>query len=678
MILMAMSYLTVMANLCGMNSMKKLFLILSLFLASTVFAGQQGSYPNPNLPLTGLERMLSWQAGHSVEITPQEIIPSYNRTAAEIAAGVTPVNYGYPPGNVLRYGADSTGAADSTAAFTNDLSANTVVNIPAGTFKLSTVSVLQVFGKRLIGAGENATILSFPNETGYAIQVGGTDIAAPALIGFQLEGNANAAGGILLSEAGIGVRRGLFQDVYVTGFTKAGTYAWDIQGNANNGIYYNTFINCAAGGDGPGVDNANGWRLWTTDAPTQPNRVNENTFIQDTADFTAGDGFYVNYASDDNFVGIDREVNSGWGFNLQGQDLAIGISGGDSENNTAGSINIGGAGSDVHVFGGNITEATGGTWTASDQYLPGGIQQSGQFGVEPSGTVTISPFSGSSSALAVTSPATFTNTQMNDPATSLLNGLSPLTEYQAAQGNQYTTDGIIGGVLVPSSATVFQVNGITGYVKNTSSTVAGVGIYGQGRCVASTNGARCWGSNLVSTDVTDAGHSPTVTSTLFGLETDVAPMNSGDGANGQVALINSSLLSNYTANTAFLAGGNYRNQGDKWGFGFETQDAGAVAAFAAGALCLTGSCGSQDIRFYYGGGAGTWIDVSADSSGNLVLPIVKLPPYTVSTLPACNAGNKGDLAYVTDATSPTYNGSLTGGGSVVVSVFCNGTSWTSH
>ena len=48
--------------------------------------------------------------------------------------------------------------------------------------------------------------------------------------------------------------------------------------------------------------------------------------------------------------------------------------------------------------------------------------------------------------------------------------------------------------------------------------------------------------------------------------------------------------------------------------------------------------------------------------------------YTVATLPA---GVTGARAYVTDATSPTYNGALTGGGTVVVPVFYNGSAWVS-
>jgi len=54
---------------------------------------------------------------------------------------------------------------------------------------------------------------------------------------------------------------------------------------------------------------------------------------------------------------------------------------------------------------------------------------------------------------------------------------------------------------------------------------------------------------------------------------------------------------------------------------------------------------------------------------------VRLKGYTVATLPA---GTVGDMAYVTDATAPTYNGALTGGGAVTISVFYNGSAWVSH
>lgn len=61
------------------------------------------------------------------------------RTLSEIAAGVTPTNYYYPEGNLLRYGADPTGVNISTTAIQNAINvANQTtgrqVDAPAGTF----------------------------------------------------------------------------------------------------------------------------------------------------------------------------------------------------------------------------------------------------------------------------------------------------------------------------------------------------------------------------------------------------------------------------------------------------------------------------------------------------------------------------------------------------------------
>jgi hypothetical protein len=60
---------------------------------------------------------------------------------------------------------------------------------------------------------------------------------------------------------------------------------------------------------------------------------------------------------------------------------------------------------------------------------------------------------------------------------------------------------------------------------------------------------------------------------------------------------------------------------------------------------------------------------------------VKLQVLTVSTLPTCNSGEKGAVIAVSDAASPTYNATLTGGGTGAtanVLAFCNGTNWTAH
>jgi len=51
--------------------------------------------------------------------------------------------------------------------------------------------------------------------------------------------------------------------------------------------------------------------------------------------------------------------------------------------------------------------------------------------------------------------------------------------------------------------------------------------------------------------------------------------------------------------------------------------------------------------------------------------------FTVSTLPTCNSAAMGKKTYVSDATSPTYLGALSGGGSTWSPAICNGSGWIS-
>lgn len=61
----------------------------------------------------------------------------YPRTAAEIAAGVTPTAYYYPAGDVRRYGAVGDGTTDCTTAIQNALLTGHEVYIPEGTWKIT-------------------------------------------------------------------------------------------------------------------------------------------------------------------------------------------------------------------------------------------------------------------------------------------------------------------------------------------------------------------------------------------------------------------------------------------------------------------------------------------------------------------------------------------------------------
>lgn len=76
------------------------------------------------------------------------------------------------------------------------------------------------------------------------------------------------------------------------------------------------------------------------------------------------------------------------------------------------------------------------------------------------------------------------------------------------------------------------------------------------------------------------------------------------------------------------------------------------------------------------GGLSVGTDNSGTDPGNGVVLadiVTTGKAYTVATLPT--AGTMGRRAFVTDASSPTFLGTLTGGGSMVCPVFDNGTAW---
>jgi hypothetical protein len=86
------------------------------------------------------------------------------------------------------------------------------------------------------------------------------------------------------------------------------------------------------------------------------------------------------------------------------------------------------------------------------------------------------------------------------------------------------------------------------------------------------------------------------------------------------------------------------------------------------------------------GTSNTFAVSAATSQIQVDLPFIKssqgisLPATTVAGLPPCTSNPFFFDAFrvVTDAASPTYNGTLVGGGAVTVPVFCNGTAWVAH
>lgn len=87
----------------------------------------------------------------------------YSRNSNEKNAVITPVHWGYPPGDSRRYGPDPTGAADSATALNNMLLAmadqGDACRIRAGTYKVLSSLIVQN-RNNIIGEGVQNTIIS--------------------------------------------------------------------------------------------------------------------------------------------------------------------------------------------------------------------------------------------------------------------------------------------------------------------------------------------------------------------------------------------------------------------------------------------------------------------------------------------------------------------------------------
>jgi hypothetical protein len=68
-----------------------------------------------------------------------------------------------------------------------------------------------------------------------------------------------------------------------------------------------------------------------------------------------------------------------------------------------------------------------------------------------------------------------------------------------------------------------------------------------------------------------------------------------------------------------------------------------------------------------------WVSLSKYFQAVTAYLVAQSGQYTVATLP--NPPSQYQMAWVTDASSPTFLGIITGGGSTVCPVFYNGSHW---
>jgi hypothetical protein len=153
---------------------------------------------------------------------PNPGAPPNTQTPAETAARVTPLNPGYPPLNVLRYGATGNGVTNDVAAFNSAVAVASVagggVYVPGGhTYVCRTNINVTASNVRFYGDG-HSSIISFPDATHRYSGITFTGTSASHLSGAQVE-NLQLIGGGYPGPSGSGVLTTYCDNVRITSVT---------------------------------------------------------------------------------------------------------------------------------------------------------------------------------------------------------------------------------------------------------------------------------------------------------------------------------------------------------------------------------------------------------------------------------------------------------------------------
>lgn len=256
-------------------------------------------------------------------------IPYYPRTAAEIAAGVTPDNYTYPPGHVIRYGALANGSGDSYPAIVAAKAVYAIAGTPIvfdpGVYNVATPVLFDQGGVRVIGIGYITIRYSGVALADYVVAFDGGPLGPnhtnAVFDNFILDGLGNARTGLYVRNYIHRITRNIrcknttehgfliegdvlstYTDCLVSdnegAFTTIPDNAWTISGSAIiSATSACTFINCMAE-----CANVYGWEL---------DKADNNTWIGGTSEgLPAGTGIYSSTDSTGNvFINFFCEVN---------------------------------------------------------------------------------------------------------------------------------------------------------------------------------------------------------------------------------------------------------------------------------------------------------------------------------------------------------------------------------
>jgi len=226
---------------------------------------------------------------------------------------------------------------------------------------------------------------------------------------------------------------------------------------------------------------------------------------------------------------------------------------------------------------------------------------------------------------------------------------------------------IVQSITTSADATIHGATVGTGSGSITSNTAVGTGALS-----ANTTGSYNTANGQGALQVNTTGYSNTAngqaalnanTTGYTNAAVGQAALYSNTTGNNNTAAGNSALFSNATGNnntaTGQSAGSNTSTNTNSTFVGQNTQP---LANSGDKEIVIgAGLIGRGSNTALIGGTSGVYTNGPIVSAG-----------YTVATLPA---GVQGMRAFVTDATSPTFLGALTGGGAVVTPVFFNGSAW---
>ncbi len=103
---------------------------------------------------------------------------------------------------------------------------------------------------------------------------------------------------------------------------------------------------------------------------------------------------------------------------------------------------------------------------------------------------------------------------------------------------------------------------------------------------------------------------------------------------------------------------------------------------ATGVITLTTAAGSGFDRLQFGSTTDAFPAIARDGAGIKFTGAaagstawIKVPPVAVGSLPVAATAGAGARAFVNDASAPTFGSPVTGGGAVLVPVYCTGSAW---